>query len=66
MNRDILKKLFYDPKFGLSSKNKFKQKVKAIHPEMQNKKLMILWYFYFSIFYKMLKDKSTFLKRDFA
>jgi uncharacterized membrane protein (UPF0127 family) len=36
---EILKKYYYDPKFGYTSKEIFKKKIKEIHPEISSKEI---------------------------
>ena len=36
---EILKKYYYDPKFGYTSKDIFKKKIKEIHPEISTKEI---------------------------
>ena len=40
---EILKKLFYDPKFGILGMNAFKKKVRELHPEIRAKDIDVFY-----------------------
>uniref|UniRef100_A0A6C0EIP7 Integrase catalytic domain-containing protein n=1 Tax=viral metagenome TaxID=1070528 RepID=A0A6C0EIP7_9ZZZZ len=61
-NYEILKKFYYDPKFGLSNKEIFKQKIQKLYPNITNKEIND---FYYNLEVNQLVKKPIIKKSNF-